>query len=613
MTQATAALPYCREDVQRSFDPLSFHRGLRYLREERVQDGAVEVDARGTLILRGRVEGTEVYALEVRVQLDGHQPRISSACDCPVQVNCKHGVALALHLLNNAREAEHDPGQLARNQLLHWLDETAKATEARHMGGARDELHYLLHGGALDEDARYAVDAAIKVVRTRPRKTGQGYVKPQPVSPGELTNLRARGVMSGEDLEALGLLVLASQSLGPLHAALDAQLGERILRAAAATGRLHWKELDGPLLEWAEARPLRAEWQRAGGDYRLQLDTDPRATLLHGPLPLFVDAKAGGCGLLKEYPELNGTQWAQLRSMPAVPEALAAEFGQKLRLKLPQLPLPSPLPLEERHLRDARPEPVLRLRASAGPEGTKRTLDLQFRYGHLSINPRRPDPILAQADGDHLVFVHRALDSEREATEKLMALGWRAQASDAEAHRFTPAADTPSAALQIWHRLLEEERPALEAAGWRFIEEAGLGLRFIDADWDAALDEGPDWFDLRFDLDIDGTRVALAPLLAPLVGEWLAVPENLWPDRLAVDLGDGRQVLLDSRRLQPIMRTLDELFQLSGMDGGEALRLPRARAGLLAALDQSRALRGAAELRSMLKGLRDPGVIEAVE
>ncbi|MDD3248529.1 MAG: SWIM zinc finger domain-containing protein [Methanosarcina sp.] len=76
-------------------------KGMKYQDEERVKE--IKQTPEGSLI--ARVQGTKIYFTEVSLE----NGELSSTCTCPVEHDCKHGVAAVLEYLELAEQGEEVP------------------------------------------------------------------------------------------------------------------------------------------------------------------------------------------------------------------------------------------------------------------------------------------------------------------------------------------------------------------------------------------------------------------------------------------------------------------------------------------------------------------------
>lgn len=76
-------------------------KGIKYQEEGRVEE--IKSTSEGSLV--ARVEGTKEYFTEIFLK-DG---KLSSICTCPVEYNCKHGIAAVLEYLEQIEQGEEIP------------------------------------------------------------------------------------------------------------------------------------------------------------------------------------------------------------------------------------------------------------------------------------------------------------------------------------------------------------------------------------------------------------------------------------------------------------------------------------------------------------------------
>jgi SNF2 family DNA or RNA helicase len=212
-----------------------------------------------------------------------------------------------------------------------------------------------------------------------------------------------------------------------------------------------------------------------------------------------------------------------------------------------------------------------------------------------------------------VVRIHRQLDDEEQAVHRLEDLGFAPyqRQEDGAIAWFSPAEVSRGESAARWWAFLHETLPVLEAEGWRIERDPSFRLRFTEAEaWHAEVDEGDGgWFDLRFDVEIDGERRPLLPLIAPLVECFR--PDEL-PDPVTLPVADHTYVTLPAAQVRPVLETLYELYDRIPGDG-DRLRLARVDAAHLAELEERGvAVRGGNGLRELGRKLRNFHGIETV-
>ena len=128
------------DDLRRRFGTPTYERAAAYVRAGHVVSCTSTVDSDGDLTIRGRVVGSRSisYSSFVSVGLDGDGVWFASRCDCPMQLDCKHVVALVMSVRaeQQAAYAEAGHGDDTRwerqlSSVLDELDEAAERTTAR--------------------------------------------------------------------------------------------------------------------------------------------------------------------------------------------------------------------------------------------------------------------------------------------------------------------------------------------------------------------------------------------------------------------------------------------------------------------------------------------------
>ncbi|MBV8615061.1 MAG: DEAD/DEAH box helicase, partial [Acetobacteraceae bacterium] len=376
---------------------------------------------------------------------------------------------------------------------------------------------------------------------------------------------------------------------------------------------------DGPALRLGETRPGRLAWRvDSEGAQRPVLEADASAlgvfagdawygepaTGLMGPLDLGLPA-----GLLR----------AVLKSPPVPPES-AERVGVELGRRLSGVPLPPPVPQAPPQRVAGPPVPCLELFGVTLPEATALARPV-FRYGPIRVPALPRGPELRQRHGEQIYVVARDQRAEARAQAHLAGLGlrqfgfvsWRPTEYQDCLTLTDPAA---------WIDFMLDDVPALRRDGWQVevAESFPLRLAEMQGEITAELRErsGMDWFEFELGVVVDGKRVDLVPALLDLIADKRAAADRVDEAEdalLLVPLPDGRLLPIPRARVQPILKSLLELF--AGRLGGDgALRLSPADAADLALMEAENtgiAWRGGEAVRLLGRQLRDAGGIPHVD
>jgi hypothetical protein len=168
----------------------------------------------------------------------------------------------------------------------------------------------------------------------------------------------------------------------------------------------------------------------------------------------------------------------------------------------------------------------------------------------------------------------------------------------------------------MWVQFNHAELPRLAMEGWRitFAEDYPYRVAPADGLWRADVaDTGIDWFELDLGIEVDGQRVPLLPVLVDLFER---APEDMTPAALEAfgddpvygTLPDGRLLPIPASRLKAMLGALYELFASDRIEESGTVRLSRAEATRLIALEAALppellAWRGGERLREMARRL----------
>ncbi len=620
--------------------------------------------------IQGAVQGTqaEPYELSVKLTLapNGQVRAWSGECTCPVEVDCKHAVALTLkaaHLRPGAAPAPLSPQAVqalqamqervatqaraeAEARLVRWLNDWDVAADnaALPAAGARSErpecyLYLLSTVGRLRSGAP---QLQLEAVVSYPKVTG-GWAKPKAIrtqpGPGQAVYDRA----TDADRQLLQLLRAMPRSVGYYSAysgapsgMLEGAVGVLALQQAAATGRLFSDaggSTVGEPLRWGDALPIAWAWKETpaspGEDsaWTLQASLPSRsATLCANHPPLYIDAAQGLCGAVLA----EGLSPAQLQLLLQAPPLAAAalqkhqtDVASRLGGLLPLPPVLSPL------TRVQGVKPVARLHLAPVPEADVPdlgliTAQLRFDYqGHVGWWAGQDLGVLVPGADGGQVLLQRDAAAELDAIERLMNLGLLA--TD-EGLFGIPGEESQN----DWMHWADNGFVVLRDAGFVVTVDAALDGWIRHADTlDVVLqpsDEGGDeatspWFALSLGIEIQGVRHNILPWLPELIAAAAAQPlgsdtglPRLPSHVYLPSLTGAGFVRLPTATLRPWMAALLELVGDRAHDfSGESLKLSRLDAlRTSAALGDGAVWQGADALRSLVAQLQGASGLPAV-
>jgi len=382
---------------------------------------------------------------------------------------------------------------------------------------------------------------------------------------------------------------------------------------------LFWQDIEHSALRKGSDRDLKFSWRTAdNGNYQLVVEIDPPAFLLLTDPPQYLDETLSLLGTLNIH-NISLDQLKNILAAPPIPPEYADEFSQRLIIEHPSLPLPAPRKVELIEADQLTPTPKLLL---FGHQVTAQQythfMAVCFNYGDWTLSAITLEDYSVVKTNRGLVKIKRNIETEQLAIDRLTDLGFipapSIETGTQELLLFSPAKTAMDSATR-WGNFLQNTLLELEQEGWIIDIDESFLLNFQTAqNWDAQISESQqDWFEMRFNIEVDGQPLPLLPLIMPVLENY--DPENL-PEMLSIPLGEHNYLNLPSEKIKPFLNVLIELFNSSTMGNDGALKLSRFNAASLADLEEQNhgmfSISGGKELRELGQKLKNFTGIEDV-
>ncbi|MBX9629536.1 MAG: DEAD/DEAH box helicase [Burkholderiales bacterium] len=588
------------------------------LRHDRERD-RFEASVRGT--------ARKPYRVHVTLEQGADGVHIHGVCSCPVHANCKHVAAVLWRALNTQNEEEggaprKDGKQPGRRKVgerrgaqprqktaaasgplpahvNQWLKRAERLAPAEVVDSNSDVAQCLLYVLQVRPRAQGGAEIVVRAMTGRRLKAG-GYGKPSPWT-GALAALHEPpGFVTEEDLQILRLLLPSARDHTSGEFQLDAETGSIVLRALLATGRFHWNHTSSAALHEGPPRPGRAVWRYTiNGAQRATFESEPPAeALLPLAPPWYIEPTSAECGPIEV--GLSPTIAAWLADAPEI----AAEHAVRVRDVLARsdrlhgAPLPE-IPVQA-ETREAAPVPILRLYSFESVHGYGRgryargefvdVAALRFEYAGVRTDRDSPGMMTVIRNGE-LLRLRRNHAAEKRAHTALAQAGFvrvnsrERNIPQQHKHDYTLEGE------QTWLEFVTKGVANLRSQGWQV--EFDESFRFTPVDtgeWHAeVIESGGDWFDLRLEIDIDGRRIDLLPVLINTLRqrpELLSESGNGGDpnESVLIRLDDGRILPVPLARVRPLVNVLHEMLD---EDSSDTLRLSKLDVVRLADLESS--------------------------
>ncbi|MDX8397493.1 MAG: SNF2-related protein [Mariprofundaceae bacterium] len=597
-----------REQILKSVNDGASKRGLAYFNNHRVISLDIDFEDETELNITSIVQGSgrHTYQQEISISTSLFGILIDAYCSCPVGHNCKHVVAACLQY-----EQEFVLTQNKGAACLNWLDQFSRSfNQAPPPAPKQDFIVYVLH--PCSSSGKISVNFHI----TRILKNG-GLGKGRAINASHIFNhYNTPACVQDQDV-VIGQLLQANNELYSESILIQGELGFHSLNKMLPTGRCFWEDHQRPALQNGEQRKLSTHWEKqANGSMKLQLSIAPSGILLLTEPALYVDIADNLIGPLAEL-DYTSSQLQALLTSPSIPEELIPQFSQQVVERVPTSILPPPQPVEIEEITDQQPIPCLQLSAKGEGEDRFHLMRLRFRYGEHELSVLPEKELSSLVVDKKLLRIHRKLDAEDRYTEELVALGFEGRGKQQSNDIFFLSfAESIIESTNRWHDFITETLPQLQQQGWLVDIDADFNMQFHQAEqWNAEVKEqGNDWFDLHFDIEVNNKSLPLLPLISQVLEHY--EPDQL-PESLTLNLGDGQYLNISSSQIKPILEILYELYDRDSLTHDGALKLSRFDAGRLEDLEQQNISnlqwRGGDHLRQLGQQLKSFSGIKAVQ
>ena len=353
------------------------------------------------------------------------------------------------------------------------------------------------------------------------------------------------------------------------------------------TGRFRFQDPNAPALHFGEPRRLHVQWkENKAGNQTIDVSIEGGGVLLWLNPLMYLDKGVGEIGPL-DFQDLSDPIVRHLIQAPKITVETAQTVSNIIQRSFPYTPSLSPKSVEPPKVIRANPVPSLTIsrelvstRFGYGLPFTGSqylpVASLEFEYGPMKCRWESAKTMLPSAqDGKPIQYLR---DAELEATyhHQLTYVLWAETVAGMEIvgrpkgnayFVLEPMIwDSANPLADPWSHFVASVVPELRKAGWKVqIDERLTIAKPVEINtWTAKIDNSASnyWFDLSLDIEVDGQRIPLLPVLLSLlrrfnIDQLVAIPDQ---ELIRLDLDQTRALLVECGRVKPILLTLAELF-----------------------------------------------------
>ena len=598
------------QDIQQCTDAGSFQRGEAYFKQHKVLSLTADNNSDSRVILTSKTSGSKGASYQQTIHLiDTHGDgfAIKGSCSCPVARNCKHVVAACL-TYRQRQMSEINAEDEKLDQLLALI-EAKKPKDNVAVG--EEFIVYVLK----PLPSEHSLSVHFMVCRAM---TKGGVTRGRQVRLQQFTSTVVSPKFAEKIDTEIGQLLSSIEGKFWNDIPLIGETGFKALNKILSTNRCYWERVAGLAITPGERRPGELKLEPVDKRHvKLKIQIEPPTDhVLQISPAMYLDLRRGTIGHLQGI-TFTPHQWQLFNEMPLIPANQAEKLSLEISKALSTTTLSTPEKVDA-HPVAVQPTPVLHLfQKNIGDESFATFMRLRFRYDSYEITALPKNSITSIHLENRVVQIRRARGFEELAMKRLVDEGFNSAAADTggDMEYFSSLSDGAIKSAEQWQHFSQELMPELQQEGWEIEYAKGFELHFHDmGDWTAEINDSNEWFDLRFDLELNDRKLPLLPIISEILASY--EPSSM-PPMLTVSLGNGEYIKIPSERIRPVCEILYELHDQSRLSKNGSLQLNQFDALRLTELeeqlDSTLQWEGGEYLRELGNKLRDFNGIKTVK
>ena len=585
-----------KQNIIENFNNNAYARGLDYYNNKKVLDYKIYGDEEEGFIVRSSVKGTSLYSQTINIS---HYDNVEMEgdCSCPVGYNCKHIVAVLLHLM------EHDPVFKGKDAVTLWLDKFMKIHKKQEIEPT-DNRGYFLIFRLFENDSNDFDFYKAKMLKNGSLSKGSKISKEDMFYYSQYN--WKYSFLTEKDRELINYLKNIEDVNN--NNVFEGEYGAFVLKKLCESGSCYFRGSSIALFFENVTKSLEFSWEEKEDKSRLVSNMHINDFLIPKTTPILcIDMERNSlCHVDTVY---TSEELDCMLQMPELSSSETEKVSQSVLKVLPEVdfPLPKSFNVEEVNVL---PKPTLYLYALKNSNRRVHIMELHFFYDDYKVNSYPANRNEMFFKDDESIRVIRNREKESEYREKLSALDFTL---DTKLSGYLSEANpTKQTAIERWRNFMHNEIPKLKEEGWAVEIDETFNFNFeymdnITVESSSGSETNP-WFELSFSVEIGGKSVSLVPIVSSLLEEFNSIDEI--PKKLNLELEEGRYLHMDSDEIRPILQTIFELFDKKK---GNSLIIRPYDAHLLEFDDKSDIVwKGAKELQSLSYKLKNFQGIESV-
>ena len=509
------------------------------------------------MMIKSSVFGSHDYTYRQDILiswLENGTVHINGECSCPVSFNCKHIIASLLQHLAN----QNDKQTPAQKKSIQWLKDFSRTTQPEEAEKQEEFLIYRLF-----EEGYYKIQD-VNFYKTKQLKKG-GLGKGTKLH-NILQEPHRYRYLNADDNAIIQLLTSLTHNQWSNDLSFEGEIGVIALKKMIDTQRCYYRDSLQALTYSQESIEVEFFWQNSDlSKSKITSNLPKEGTFIPTTPPMYIDASSHTLHTIDC--KYDAQTIALLLDAPDIEIEDINAFMHKAFELIPEIDIP--LPKEFDYVeKEISAIPVLLLNHDTDLEGRIiHFMKLSFLYeeNQLPLFPQKSFFRYQKEDISYKII--RDTKREDEAIQTLQAYGFELKNHDNEGLFFSFATPDMQTAIERWRVFLEEGIDRLRKDAWLIEVDKKFNFRFEygqDFVIESQRSETSGWFDLSYEVTIADTKISLLPLIVSLLSQYDSV--EALPQKLNLQLEDGRFLHIDADEIKPILTTIFELYDYVGED-----------------------------------------------
>lgn len=570
-------------------DRNAFDRGLQYYQDNAVENLKVNYNDSGSIVLNSRVYGTVLYAQTISIYHNDNHTLITGECDCPVGYNCKHVVAAVIDF--SRMKSQQDDGEEANlpSKFELWADDFQRLGQEEDQNNSENE--YMIYRLFSDKGFDRKDIQFIKVKHLK-----NGGVRSSKMDADRLLYGTAhQQITTKQDRDILLMFRGIFPQYSYSYDTFSGKLGYRVLLEMLKTNRCFYQKNEQALQLNENKINLELSWKKIGDHYQIITNLAENIRIIETDPVIIIDNN--------QVRILHGVDYDMLEKIqeaPAIPKQQVASMYQLFEQDLSEVAIVIPEDFEQKKI-DTPAVPIIRLQNHIAP-----VISLNFIYGEVVLDyyPQTQTTFTLEAEAAYQV--KRDLNFENQIKQQFEDLGFSSNSFKQQLYFHCKNNDRQHC-LEIWHQF-KQNLVQLEQQGFVIEIDPSWTLDFADeAQVAVDSDVQNDWFSLSFNLEFDGKKLPLAPLLSSFIEEFDASNESR--EYMNLEVRPDYFVRIKTKQIKPILEVLLQLYD----EKTQSVQIKPYEAHILEDIDKDILWRGSKEVLKLSEKLHNFEKIADIE